>query len=184
MDGDEAFDTNGFALVDVDPHAYEEEQLAAAIAASLAEASAPTATTRSSATVLETSVIEIDSSDSESDFGAAPGSRLFLDDDSPDRPRRATASSSSTTLLIAAEPKQDGKTVAAESSMSAFMRERAEMERARLDRQKRRRDEFESQEETPGAGSSSSSVAPLSTRFGSMDQLDDSDIIQRAVKLV
>jgi len=124
------------SLIDVDPRAYEEAQLAAAIAASLADVGMPP-TISGPAASKPVDVISIGSSS-----GAS----------SP-CPENAHAHSS--------DPVQSFPNVdpAVDTQPPAFLSERAALEKARLARQKRRREEAaeENLSQTPGAGPSRTS---------------------------
>ena len=145
MAQNDSFDFEGFdvPLVDVDPHAYEEAQLAAAIAASLAD------------------VDELPSiSGSTPPRASRPIDAISVGSSSnPSSPRSGSDRAQSpdpVQTLPSAEP-------AADIQASAFLGERAALERARLVRQKRRREETtdESLPQTPGAGPSSSPIDAL-----------------------
>lgn len=178
-DVDDSFDASGFGFADIDPRAYEEEQLAAAIAASLADVSVDAHAGSISADLDVVSkaadVIYIDSSSSatserSSQEPAGPRSSSLNKASSVARPNLASADAKTSNL-------------ATESSISrpVFMNERAEMERARLERQKRRREEEEAMlgpaSQTPGAGPSTR-PAP-----GGRER-DDGLGVQRATKIL
>ena len=136
MAQDGSFDPEEFdiSLIDVDPRAYEEAQLAAAIAASLADVGMPPISPLASKPV---DVISIDSSS---------------DASSPCPEDAHTHSSDPVQTLPNVDP-------VVNTQPPAFLSERAALERTRLARQKRRREEAaeESVPQTPGAGPSNSS---------------------------
>lgn len=135
------FTTLSQRLVDVDPQAFEDEQLAAAIAASLAEEQARSGVPPStegagpsrSAPVSRTNGFEIISdSESERDASPAPG-----ESDTP-VPRPVDV---------------------APTSSNSFLSERAQLEKARLERQqalKRQRDEDQSSSNAAGPSNQTS----------------------------
>jgi hypothetical protein len=133
-------DFEGFdiPLIDIDPRAYEDAQLAAAIAASLAdvEEQPPISGSTPPGASQPIDVISVTSS---SDPSSPP----------PENDRAQSPDPVQTLPPVK---------IAAEVESSAFLSERAALERARLTRQKRRREETtdESLPQTPGAGPSSS----------------------------
>jgi len=144
MAQDGSFDPEEFdiSLIDVDPHAYEEAQLAAAIAASLADVRMPPIS--GSASRPASKPVDVIS------IGSSSGA-------SSPCPEHAHAHSSDPVQTL---PNVDP---VVNTQPPAFLSERAALETARLARQKRRREEAaeEGLPQTPGAGPSNSSPGGL-----------------------
>ncbi|KAF8305772.1 phospholipase D/nuclease [Clavulina sp. PMI_390] len=166
---DDDFDPKGFRFVDIDPRAFEEEQLAAAIAASLADAGADS---------LEAVAVP-DSREIISLTDSSPSSARG----SPEPPTLSPTVSSSKVATSTAGI----STANATTSTNSFMQERAALERARLERQRKLKQNAE-ELDTPGA-SSSTSVAPIRSESPKKRAREESDEIdgigvKRALKAV
>lgn len=136
------FDNNDHSLVDVDPLAYEEAQLAAAIAASLAEMAQVPSVAGSSTTSRKRTVDVIS-------IGSSSGSTS---------PHLAANELADVTSKVAfAQLDSAGRSIdeVSVAAPSGFINERVELEKARLERLKRRREETgDTNSQTPGAGPS------------------------------
>lgn len=139
------FEDQDLSLVDVDPRAYEEAQIAADIAASLADISKAPAAVAESASTSRRKDVDVIS------IGSSSG---------PSSPRLAANKTADLTSRVASAQLDSATRPAGEVSMavhtsSGFINERAELEKARLERLKRRREESgDTNSQTPGAGPS------------------------------
>lgn len=144
-DDDDSFDLSHLGFVDVDPGAFEEEQLAAAIAASLANVDTPKVESASKPEPAD--IISLASSSSERSDSETPISHPSGQNPSSGAAMAPSASRSNNDAVADPSPSQ-----------SVFRSERAALEQARLERQKRRREDEEAilgpPSQTPGAGPS------------------------------